>query len=44
MVGAEPRFPASAMNPQARKDSTIPASPTTTACQNDMPKPSRNEP
>ena len=44
MVGAEPRLPATAMNPQARNDSTIPTAPTTTACQNEMPKPSRNEP
>src|SRR6266849_5424660 len=44
MVGAEPRLPATAMNPQARKDSTIPATPTTSACQNEMPKPSSNDP
>ena len=44
IVGAEPRFPATAMNPQARNDSTIPTTPTTTACQNEMPNPSTNEP
>src|SRR3984885_3514080 len=44
IVGAEPRLPATAMNPQARKDSTIPATPTTAACQNEMLKPSSNEP
>ena len=44
MVGAEPRLPATAMNPQARNDSTIPATPTTRACQNEMPKPSTNAP
>ena len=44
IVGAEPRLPATAMNPQARNDSTIPTTPTTSACQNEMPKPSTNEP
>ena len=44
IVGAEPRLPATAMNPQARKDSTIPATPTIRACQKEMPKPSSNEP
>src|SRR5579859_4266081 len=44
MVGAEPRLPASAMNPQARNDSTIPITPTTSACQNEMPNPSSNAP
>ncbi len=44
MVGAEPRLPATAMNPQARNDSTIPTTPTTRACQNEMPKPSSNAP
>src|ERR1700724_1522534 len=44
IVGAEPRLPASAMNPQARKDSTIPTMPTTSACQNEMPNPSSNAP
>src|ERR1051326_1198373 len=44
MVGADPRFPASAMNPQARNDSTMPTTPTMSACQKEMPKPSRNEP
>ena len=44
IVGAEPRLPATAMNPQARNDSTIPTTPTTTACQNEMPKPSTNAP
>src|SRR5579859_7387463 len=44
MVGAEPRLPATAMNPQARNDSTIPITPTISACQNEMPKPSSNAP
>ena len=44
IVGAEPRLPATAMNPQARNDSTIPTTPTTSACQNEMPKPSTNAP
>src|SRR5882757_11484607 len=44
MVGAEPRLPASEMIPHSRNDSTIPTQPTNTACQNEMPKPSRNEP
>src|SRR6516164_6491683 len=44
IVGAEPRLPATEMNPQARNDSTIPTTPTTSACQNEMPKPSTNAP
>ena len=44
IVGAEPRLPATAMNPQARNDSTIPTTLTTAACQNEMPNPSTNEP
>ena len=44
MVGAEPRLPATAMNPHARNDSTIPTTPTMRACQNEMPKPSTNAP
>ena len=44
IVGAEPRLPATAMNPQARNDSTVPASPTIRACQNEIPNPRTNEP
>ncbi len=44
IVGAEPRLPATAMNPQARNDSTIPTTPTITACQNEMPNASTNAP
>src|SRR3954452_2134442 len=43
-VGAEPRLPAIAMKPQSRKETTMPTTPATTACQNEMPKPKRNEP
>src|SRR5690349_13619793 len=42
IVGAEPRFPATEMKPQARNDSTIPTTPTISACQNEMPKASTN--
>ena len=44
IVGAEPRLPATAMNPQARNDSTIPTTPTMTAWANEMPKSSTNAP
>src|SRR4249920_4156008 len=44
IVGAEPRLPATAMNPQARNDSTIPTTLTISACQNEMPKRSTNAP
>src|SRR6476620_3542546 len=43
-VGAEPRLPAMAIRPQSRNETTIPTTPATTACQKEMPKPSRNEP
>src|SRR3954451_4097383 len=43
-VGAEPRLPAIAMRPQSRNDTTMPTTPAMTACQKEMPKPSRNEP
>ena len=43
-VGAEPRLPASEMNPQNRNDTKMPTIATTVACQNEIPKPSRNEP
>src|SRR6202046_1524 len=36
IVGAEPRLPATAINPQARNDRTIPTTPTTIACQDEM--------
>ena len=39
-VGADPRLPATAMNPTSRKLTAIPISPAATACQNEMPKPS----
>ena len=44
IVGAEPRLPAIAMTPQSAKETTIPTTVTTAACQNEMPKPSTNEP
>ena len=44
MVGAEPRLPATAMNPQSRNETTIPISPRMTACQNETPKSSTNAP
>src|ERR1017187_2758815 len=44
MVGADPRLPATAMNPQSRKETMMPTSPAPIACQNEMPKPSSNEP
>ena len=44
MVGAEPRLPATAMNPHSRKDTMMPIRLTTTACQNEIPKPSTNAP
>ena len=44
MVGAEPRLPATAMNPQSRNETTIPTSPRMTACQNETPKSSTNAP
>src|SRR6266571_5700860 len=44
MVGADPRLPATAMNPHSRNEMMIPATPTTTACQNEIPNASRNAP
>src|SRR5215218_3911321 len=38
-VGAEPRLPAMATNPQSRNETTMPTTPATTACQKEMPKP-----
>ena len=35
IVGAEPRLPARAMNPQSRNDSTMPRTPAIAACQNE---------
>jgi len=43
-VGAEPRLPAIATRPQSRKETTIPMTPAISACQKEMPKPSRTEP
>ncbi len=44
MVGAEPRLPATAMNPQSRKETMMPISPSATACQNETPKSSTKAP
>ena len=44
MVGAEPRLPATAMNPHSRNDTMMPTMLTTTACQNEIPNPSTNAP
>ena len=44
IVGADPRLPARAMNPQSRNEMMMPTTPTIVACQNEMPNPSRNEP
>src|SRR5712671_6318146 len=44
MVGAEPRLPATAMNPHSRNDTMMPTTLTTTACQNEMPNPSTKAP
>ncbi len=44
IVGADPRLPAIAMSPQARNDNTIPMIETISACQNEIPNPSTNDP
>src|SRR3978361_832125 len=35
MVGADPRFPASEVNPTSRNDRTMPTRPASSACQKD---------
>src|SRR5215471_16275708 len=44
IVGAEPRLPATAMNPHSRNDTMMPTMLTTTACQNEIPNPSTKAP
>ncbi len=44
IVGAEPRLPASAMNPHSRNENTMPISPATTAWPNAIEKPSVKAP
>jgi hypothetical protein len=44
IVGAEPRLPASATTPHSRNENTIPTTPATTACENEMPNPSVKAP
>jgi len=43
-VGADPRLPATAMNPTSRNDTTMPTAPATQACQNEIPNPSTYAP
>src|SRR3984957_19140715 len=43
-VGADPRLPATAMNPTSRNETTMPMNPATQACQNEIPKPSTYAP
>ena len=42
IVGAEPRLPAIAMMPHKANETMTPTTVTSTACQNEMPKPSTN--
>src|SRR5258708_1209707 len=44
IVGADPRLPAIATNPHSRKEMMIPATLTHSACQNEIPNPSTNDP
>src|SRR5690348_17098519 len=44
MVGAEPRLPASATQPQSANDTITPTTPAITPCQNDTPNPSTKAP
>ena len=44
IVGADPRLPAIATNPHSRNENRIPTTPATSACQNEMPNASVNEP
>src|SRR4051794_7782253 len=44
MVGAEPRLPASATQPQSANDTTTPTTAAIRPCQNETPKPSTNAP
>ena len=42
IVGADPRLPAIAMMPHRANETMTPTTVTSTACQNEMPKPSTN--
>ena len=44
IVGALDRFPASELNPTKRKERTVPIIAAKVACQNEIPKPRKNEP
>ncbi len=44
IVGADPRLPAIATNPQSTNEMMIPATLTQSACQNEIPNPSTNDP
>ena len=44
MVGADPRLPATPTKPHSRNENSTPIAPTSSACQNEMPKPSVNAP
>src|SRR6266851_4519995 len=44
IVGVDPRLPAIATNPHSRNEMMIPATPTQSACQNEIPNPSTNDP
>jgi hypothetical protein len=44
IVGALPRFPASELTPTSKNDATVPIIAAKVACQNEIPKPRKNEP
>ena len=44
IVGADPRLPASAITPHSANETTIPTTPASTACQNEIPNPRMNAP
>ena len=44
MVGAFDRLPASELKPTKRNERTVPIIAAAVACQNEMPKPRKNEP
>src|SRR5438270_5819175 len=44
IVGADPRLPARDTNPTSTNERIVPARPATVACQNDTPKPRKNDP
>ena len=44
MVGALDRFPARELKPTSRNERTVPIIAAKVACQNEIPKPRKNEP